>query len=139
LIGGTVVKAKYKVVKKTKSKYDKAFYLSGAISFADDFEKRMFYSVQLALCSRGYTNVYNPLEMDKQLKVNTKLCVEGGSQRGKVLLKDVEWIIKNNATIVCLPSHTKSSGSKLEQAVGVAMQLPIIYLDKNGNLPSTLD
>jgi hypothetical protein len=77
---------------------------------------------------------FNPIKVDNELKVETKNCVVGGASRAKVLANDCRYICSKLPTIFVLPGWQKSTGAKMEVALGKALGLTIKYLRKNRKL-----
>jgi hypothetical protein len=117
-------------------------YLAGPMRNIKDFNFPAFHAAAAKLRAEGHT-VFSPAEKDVETygeNVNSpsgsertmakKVGLTPMELRREVFLVDTEWICKHADAIALLPGWESSKGATAERALGIALGLRIMELEK---------
>jgi hypothetical protein len=122
----------------------KKIYLAGPMRGIPEFNFPMFMKASKHLRAAGY-EVFNPAESDNEhhgtdISKGNKAGDEAlaaaqfGFSLREALERDTTWICRHADAIALLPGWERSKGATAERALGEALGLTIIELNKEGEV-----
>ena len=117
-------------------------YIAGPMRNIPNFNFPAFHRAAVRLRALGH-EVFNPAERDEAvygpgIGKSTTGYIQDAAQKGfslrEALEGDTRWICRSATAIALLPGWIGSRGARAERALGLALGLPIYYLDADGSI-----